>query len=203
MAINSYYPSTYNAYPYGNAGIAPSGSFTPQGTPVPPNGYNYTPNASFNAQNGNFAQQAAPLAGQAVTQQGNNSNVPWVYVPSIESAKQIFCAPSQTIYIMNQNQPEFYVKSANEMGVVDMKICPFNMMTLTEYEQGKTQAATQANNTDMDFLPRAEFNQFASNVSQELNTVRQILSGTAQFNGTAPQATPKTASKKMTKENVE
>lgn len=197
MAINSCYPNTYSAYPYGNAGIAPSGSFMPQGTPVQPNGYNYNPNAGFGSQNG-------ILAGQPATQQGNNSNIPWVYVPSIESAKQIFCAPGQTIYIMNQNQPEFYVKSANEMGVVDMKICPFNMMTLAEYEQAKAQTmATQTNNADVDFLPRAEFNQFASNVSQELNTVRQILSGTAQFNVVAPQAAPKATGKKAGKENIE
>lgn len=200
MAINNYYPSPYN-YQYGNAGTGFSGGFTPSGASLQPNGYSYSPNAISNAQNGNFAQVApAPQ----IQQQGNATNVPWVYVSSLESAKQIFCAPSQTIYIMNQNKPEFYVKSANEMGVVDMKICPFNTMSLSEYEQGlSANANIEQTNFNNEFLPRSEFNAFVNNLSQELNSVRQMISETAQ-NGivATPNTTAKT-SKKSAKENAE
>lgn len=200
MAINNYYPSPYN-YQYGNAGMGLNGGFVPSGASLQPNGYSYSPNTIPNAQNGNFAQ-VAPAS--QIQQQGNTTNVPWVYVPSLDSAKQIFCAPSQTIYIMNQNKPEFYVKSANEMGVVDMKVCPFNTIGLAEYEQGlSANANAEQASFNNEFLPRSEFNAFVNNLSQELNSVRQMVSETAQ-NGivATPNTTAKAASKKA-KENVE
>lgn len=206
MAVNNFYPSPYGN-PYNTAGMGMSNPYNPQNGVYQPNPYNYAQGQNMNATPPQIGLQ------QQAQQQQNNSNVNWIYVPNIEAAKQLLVTPNQTAYIMNQNEPIFYVKSVNEMGVADMKVCPFSMMSLAEFEKMQSQMQAQAqaqNNAPVgDFVPRSEFNQFVNNVSAELQSFRQSLLNAPQNAivnepmQVAPTPAPATkSSSKKTKENT-
>lgn len=60
-------------------------------------------------------------------QNGNiqNSNVNWIQVNGYQGAKDIIVQPNQTSWLMNTNSQEFYVKSADNMGVSTLKCYSF------------------------------------------------------------------------------
>ncbi len=60
-------------------------------------------------------------------QNGNiqSSNVNWIQVNGYQGAKDIIVQPNQTSWLMNTNAQEFYVKSADNMGVSSLKCYSF------------------------------------------------------------------------------
>lgn len=159
--------------PYGGPYNAPGASFPYPGM----NGYQPRPYGSYAP---SIGQQNNALNGQTTnnqSQQLNMTNVNWIYVPNLEAAKNVSIMPSQTLYIMNQNKNEFYLKTSNEMGVSSLKVCPFSVFDAAEYEQ-KSQIE-QAQSVAGEFVGRDEFNNFAQNVSQQFAMIQQGMVGAA------------------------
>lgn len=198
-----------------------TGPYNPSGASFSYPGTNYQPR-SYGSYMNSLGQQNNPsLTGQPTQpQQPNMTNVNWIYVPNIEAAKNVSIMPSQTLYIMNQNKNEFYLKTSNEMGVSSLKVCPFSVFDAAEYEQ-KSQIE-QAQSVAGEFVGRDEFNNFAQNVSQQFAALQQGIIPTVQqqhpsvqpmIQQQAPQTTtqeapqeqpvlqPQTATKRKDKKN--
>lgn len=119
------------------------------------------------------------MTGQgSVFQNGSNqftvpqtSNIPWIQVPNIEAARNIMIRPNQTAYMMNQNAPEFYVKTADAMGVATIKFYKFE-----EYNP-ETEIAVKMSQAQTDnFVTLDQFNSFVSSVSSELESIKKASS---------------------------
>lgn len=160
MAYEYPYTSPYNPYmgamnpqPYPN---------TPGVAPRPFMG-NYAPN--------NTMPQQQQIPAQPQPQQ---SNVPWIQVPNIEAARNVMVQPNQTAYMMNQNAPEFYVKSTDQMGVATLRCFAFQEFNPTE------QAAKEVLSAQADKLvSREEFNNYAQAVNAQFNAIQQVLCNTS------------------------
>lgn len=205
MAIGNYInPTPYpNAYSNGNMSV--NGAYGVSNVGFQPNPYNYTQN-----QNYAVAQPQMPVQQQTQQQQTQAQSSPFVMVSSREAVKDIFVAPGQTIWAMSQNATEFYTKSADNMGLATTRYFKFaEFDPAIEAAQMQAQAQAQNNVANADFVPRSEFNQFVSNVSQELNNLRQNalnapLVANIEQPAPAPVSTPtpaKTNTKKA-KENT-
>ncbi len=199
-----YNPTPYT--PYGNTGIGNSGAYGYQGVAYPGNPYNYT-------QGQNIAAIQPQIGAQQPQVQQQNNGSPFIMVPSREAAKDITVSANQTIYAMSQNAPEFYVKSADNMGLVTtryFKFAEFDPAVEAAQLQAQAQAAQNAQNNAPagDYVPRSEFNQVVqvvNNLSQELNSVRQSIANAPQnaiVNEPAPvPVVPKSTSKKTKESN--
>lgn len=194
-----YNPNLYGNQ-FNNAGMGVSGAygFSNGNYPPSPNNFIATPN---------FAPTQPQIGVQQPQQQvaqGNGS--PFIMVPGREAAKEIAVSANQTIYAMSQNAPEFYVKSADNMGLVTTRYFKFaEFDPAIEAAQMQAQAQAQNNAPAGDFVPRSEFNQFVTNVSQELNNLRQNALNAPQnaiVNEPVPVApVPAVKPAKKTKEN--
>lgn len=143
-----------------NSGM-PYGGYNGTQQPYPyMNGYRaYMPNYGQNGQP--TAPQPSPVTPQST------SNIPWIQVPNIETAKNVMISPNQTAYIMNQNAPEFYVKSADSMGVAQMKYYRFT--EFSPEEEAKRIETVKSG----DFTTREEFTNFAKSVTAEIQALKQ------------------------------
>ena len=57
------------------------------------------------------------------------TNVNWIRVNGIESAKSQVVPPNSTMWFMNTNEPIFYVKTADNLGVSTIKAYRFEEIT--------------------------------------------------------------------------
>lgn len=55
-----------------------------------------------------------------------SSNVNWIYVNGYEGAKSNIVQPGQTAWMMDNNDPVFYVKSVDNMGSATLKAFGFS-----------------------------------------------------------------------------
>lgn len=163
------------AYEYGYmSGYNP---YTPAATPT---GYPGVPAMStrpymgaYGATNG-VPQNTGMQTPQLPPAQTQQSNVPWIQVPNIEAARNVMVQPNQTAYMMNQNAPEFYVKSTDQMGVATLRCFAFQEFNPTE------QAAKEVLSAQADKLvSREEFNNFAQAVSAQFNALQQGMAQSA------------------------
>lgn len=138
---------------------------------------NYNP---YNSIPGNQQQpMTAQTAPMAVPQQTNN-NIQFFLVPSREVAEQAIAEKGQTIYMLNQNFPEIYAKSADNFGLQTMKYC-----RMSEFNPKEEQQAQQPN-VNADYIPRSEFNQFVAAVSAEIENLKNTPVQTVQQPVTKP-----------------
>lgn len=72
-------------------------------------------------QGGNWNQQNT----QAAQQQSSSQNVNWIYVSGVDGAKNQIVQPGQTAWMMDNNQPYFYVKSVDNVGSSTFRIFQF------------------------------------------------------------------------------
>lgn len=156
----------------GNPYNAPGASFAYPGV----QGYQ---NNAYNPYNRFIGQQGGNNNAQ---QQQITTNANWIYVPNIEAANNISIQPNQTLYIMNQNKNEFYLKTANEMGVSSMKVCPFTVFDAEEYKQ-KSQLE-QAQSVAGGFVGVEEYNNFKQAVMNQFAIIQQ--QGISQQQQTVP-----------------
>lgn len=133
------------------------------------NGYrNYmTPTMPMNGVNPQVPQNVNPQVQQSPMP---SSNIPWIQVPSLNSAKDIMVTPNQTAYIMNQNKQEFYVKSADTMGVANLKCFRFEEFSPDEEEKQIEKLRSG------DFITRDEFNNLAVNSANEIQNLKAVIS---------------------------
>lgn len=173
MAYEYGYMSGYNPY---------TPAITPAGYPGAPTMTQRPYIGAYGATSGvpqNTGMQTAQLP-PAQTQQ---SNVPWIQVPNIEAARNVMVQPNQTAYMMNQNAPEFYVKSTDQMGVATLRCFAFQEFNPTE------QAAKEVLSAQADKLvSREEFTQFAQAVNAQFNALQQGVAQTTANTMTAPTA---------------
>lgn len=164
MAYEYGYMSGYNPY---------TPAVTPTGYPGAPAMPQRPYIGAYGATSGvpqNMGMQTAQLP-PAQTQQ---SNVPWIQVPNIEAARNVMVQPNQTAYMMNQNAPEFYVKSTDQMGVATLRCFAFQEFNPTE------QAAKEVLSAQADKLvSREEFTQFAQAVNAQFNALQQGMTQNA------------------------
>lgn len=107
---------------------------------------------SWNQQNAQ-TQNTQPLA-QPV------QNVNWVYVSGIDGAKNQIVQPGQTVWMMDNNDPYFYVKAVDGVGSSSLRIFQFSEAQEVEQEQPTQQIDLS------DFVPRGEFDALKAQVEQ-------------------------------------
>lgn len=173
------------AYEYGY-----TGGYNPYTAAISQAGYPATPAmmqrpyTGIYGPNSNMQQNVGMQAPQLPPQQAQQSNVPWIQVPNIEAARNVMVQPNQTAYMMNQNAPEFYVKSTDQMGVATLRCFAFQEFNPTE------QAAKEVLSAQADKLvSREEFNNFAQAVSAQFNALQQNMT-TATPTQSAPTTVP-------------
>lgn len=72
-------------------------------------------------QGGNWNQQNT----QPAQQQTPSQNVNWIYVSGVDGAKNQIVQPGQTAWMMDNNEPYFYVKSVDGVGSSTFRIFQF------------------------------------------------------------------------------
>lgn len=124
---------------------------------------NYNPyNPMANNQTPSIPTQTANMA---IPQQANNMQ--FVLVPSIDVAQNATAEKGQTIYMMNQNQPEIYAKTADGFGLQTTRY-----FKLLEFNPNEEKQQAQQVNVTGDYIPRSEFNQFVAAVSAEIENLK-------------------------------
>lgn len=175
MAYEYGYMSGYNPY---TPAVAPAGY---PGTPA----MTQRPYMGTYGANSGIPQNAGIQAPQISPTQAQQSNVPWIQVPNIEAARNVMVQPNQTAYMMNQNAPEFYVKSTDQMGVATLRCFKFAEFNPTE-EAAKEVLSSQAGN----LVSREEFNNFVNAVSNQFNALQQGLVSAGNTATVAPTPAP-------------
>lgn len=157
MAYEYGYPGAYSPY-------TPSVTAPAYPAPTVPQ----RPYTGIYGANNGMSQGVGMQAPQLPPAQTQQSNVPWIQVPNIEAARNVMVQPNQTAYMMNQNAPEFYVKSTDQMGVATLRCFAFQEFNPTE------QAAKEVLSAQADKLvSREEFTQFAQAVNAQFNALQQ------------------------------
>ena len=82
---------------------------------------------NFYAQNQqqNSWNQQPTQAQQTQTQPQPVQNVNWVYVSGVDGAKNQIVQPGQTVWMMDNNEPYFYVKAVDGVGSSSLRIFQF------------------------------------------------------------------------------
>lgn len=62
---------------------------------------------------------------QTTQQQSSGQNVNWIYVSGVDGAKNQIVQPGQTAWMMDNNDPYFYVKSVDGVGSSTFRIFQF------------------------------------------------------------------------------
>lgn len=98
-------------------------------------------------------QQFQPAQQPQMPQQ----NVNWIQVSGIDGAKNQIVQPGTTAWMMDNNAPVFYVKSADVMGTATFKAFRFE-----EISPDAMTAPQQTQNFDNRYVTRAEFQNLLS-----------------------------------------
>lgn len=122
--------------------------------------YNQPQISGWGQQNTQTAQQAQP--------QTQNQNVNWVYVSGVDGAKNQIVQPGQTAWMMDNNQPYFYVKSVDGVGSSTFRIFQFAEVSETAPEQN---AQPQIDLSG--YVQRDEFEQLKNRLEQFTNQQRK------------------------------
>lgn len=109
-------------------------------------------------QGGNWGQQSVPASQPAAAP---SQNVNWIQVSGIDGAKNQIVQPGQTAWMMDNNQPYFYVKSVDGVGSSTFRIFQFAEIQETAPEQ-----ATQSQIDPSKYVQRDEFDQLKARLEQ-------------------------------------
>lgn len=120
-----------------------------------------------------YAQRKASLAQSFYQQQANNwnptpaspapvsapaQNVNWIQVSGLEGARNQIVQPNQTAWMMDNNQPYFYVKSVDNVGSSTFRIFRF--------EEVADVVAEQPAADDSNYVKREEFEELKAKIEQ-------------------------------------
>lgn len=99
-------------------------------------------------------QQIYPQYGQVQQTPVATQNVNWIPVTGVEGAKNQIVQPGETLWMMDNNAPYFYVKSVDNFGSPSFKACRFEEvpvdMLVSTHDIPKVQT--------QDYVTREEFN---------------------------------------------
>lgn len=121
---------------------------------------------NFYAQNqpqNNYQQNIQPQQSQPV------QNVSWVYVSGVEGAKNQIVQPGQTVWMMDNNEPYFYVKSVDGVGSSTFRIFQF-----AEVEDVTQEQATQPQIDLSQYVQRGEFEQLKAQLDQFVGSNKKV-----------------------------
>lgn len=111
----------------------------------------------------NFYAQNQPQSSYQNTQPQPTQpvqNVNWVYVSGVDGAKNQIVQPGQTVWMMDNNEPYFYVKAVDGVGSSSLRIFQFS-----EVQEVAPEHPTQQ--IDMSgYVPRGEFDDLKAQVEQ-------------------------------------
>lgn len=107
-------------------------------------------------QGGNWGQQST----QSV-QQSPSQNVNWIYVSGVDGAKNQIVQPGQTAWMMDNNEPYFYVKSVDGVGSSTFRIFQF-----AEVQDVATEQPAQPQIDPSQYVQRTEFDQLKAQIEQ-------------------------------------
>lgn len=110
-------------------------------------------------QGGNWGQQSTPAPAQ---------NVDWIRVSGIDGAKNQIVQPGQTVWMMDNNEPYFYVKSVDKIGSPEFHA--FFFQEISESEINQRTMPTEQQQIDLSqYVQRGEFEQLKSLIEQFTN----------------------------------
>lgn len=115
-------------------------------------------------QGGNWNQQNT----QAVQQQSSGQNVNWIYVSGVDGAKNQIVQPGQTAWMMDNNEPYFYVKSVDGVGSSTFRIFQF-----AEVQDVVPEQTTQPQIDLSQYVQRGEFDQLKAQLEQLTTTQKK------------------------------
>lgn len=98
-------------------------------------------------------QQMGMYSGQSQQMQAPTSNVNWIQVAGIEGARNQIVQPGHTAWMMDNNNPIFYVKSVDGMGSATFKA--FQFMEIQP--ETPRMDENQNNSANGDYVTRKEF----------------------------------------------
>lgn len=114
-------------------------------------------------QSGNWGQQGTSV--QSTQQQSQIQNVEWIQVSGIEGAKNQIVQQGCTAWMMDNNQPYFYVKSVNKIGSPEFHAFFFQEVSESELNQQANQAP-QPQIDPSQYVQRTEFDQLKAQLEQ-------------------------------------
>lgn len=114
-------------------------------------------------QGGNWGQQNT----QPAQQQAPSQNVNWIYVSGVDGAKNQIVQPGQTAWMMDNNEPYFYVKSVDSVGSSAFRIFQF-----AEVQEVTPEQTAQQQIDLSQYVQRGEFDQLKAQFEQ-LTTVQK------------------------------
>lgn len=112
-------------------------------------------------QGGNWNQQNT----QAAQQQSSGQNVNWIYVSGVDGAKNQIVQPGQTSWMMDNNEPYFYVKSVDGVGSSTFRIFQF-----AEVDDVAPEQPAQPQIDMSQYVQRGEFDALKSQLEEYTST---------------------------------
>lgn len=116
-------------------------------------------------QGGNWGRQNAQGTQQSQTP---NQNVNWIYVSGVDGAKNQIVQPGQTAWMMDNNEPYFYVKSVDGVGSSAFRIFQF-----AEVQEVVPEQTAQPQIDMSQYVQRSEFDALKAQLEQLTNTQKK------------------------------
>lgn len=104
---------------------------------------------------------------QTQTQPQPVQNVNWVYVSGVDGAKNQIVQPGQTVWMMDNNEPYFYVKAVDGVGSSSLRIFQFAEVQETAPEQPEQKIDLSQ------YVQRDEFEKLKTMVEQSTSTSKK------------------------------
>lgn len=116
-------------------------------------------------QGGNWGPQNTQATQQS---QPPSQNVNWIYVSGVDGAKNQIVQPGQTAWMMDNNEPYFYVKSVDGVGSSTFRIFQF-----AEVQEVAPEPSAQPQIDMSQYVQRDEFDALKSQLEQLTNTQKK------------------------------
>ncbi|MCI8800349.1 MAG: hypothetical protein HFH88_11140 [Lachnospiraceae bacterium] len=116
-------------------------------------------------QSGNWGRQSAQGTQQSQTP---SQNVNWIYVSGVDGAKNQIVQPGQTAWMMDNNEPYFYVKSVDNVGSSTFRIFQF-----AEVQEIQPEQEAQPQIDLSQYVQRDEFDDLKAQLEQLTNTQKK------------------------------
>lgn len=113
-------------------------------------------------QGGNWGQQNTQPVQQS---QPPSQNVSWIYVSGVDGAKNQIVQPGQTAWMMDNNDPYFYVKSVDGVGSSTFRIFQF-----AEVQEVAPEQAAQSQIDLSQYVQRGEFDALKAQLEEYTST---------------------------------
>lgn len=113
-------------------------------------------------QGGNWGQQNTQTTQQS---QPPSQNVNWIYVSGVDGAKNQIVQPGQTAWMMDNNDPYFYVKSVDGVGSSTFRIFQF-----AEVQEVQPEPSVQSQIDMSKYVQRGEFDALKAQLEEYTST---------------------------------